>query len=162
MKNVNGTAAEAARAEALEAGRECFEAALQYLSLGWSPGALCPPDHYRMTDNHAKECGSPGKRPWHRWKDLQDKAADERTVRGWWRDHPDSNVGVFLGPVSGLIGIDVDGDEGERELQRVSGGDIPLTWKFTSGKGYRLLFRHPDGVTVRSTHFGPDEERRPL
>jgi hypothetical protein len=47
--------------------------------------------------------------------------------------------------------VDVEGDAGEAELLRRSGGDLPATWEFTSGKGRGLLYAIPAGATLRTT-----------
>jgi hypothetical protein len=150
-------ASEAARLEGLDAGRECLEAALEYLRLGLSPLCCCPPDHVGVGQWH--KCDSPGKAPLHKWKALQDKAASEREVRDWFRRHPNGNVGCCLGPVSRLVGIDVDDEEGERQLAELSAGDVPSTWEFTSGKGRRLLYKIPDGAVLRTTHQDRGKKR---
>ncbi|MFK5282383.1 bifunctional DNA primase/polymerase, partial [Lacticaseibacillus paracasei] len=46
--------------------------------------------------------------------------------------------------VSGLLALDIDGIEGERLLQELSGGDLPDTPEFTTGKGRRLLYAWPE------------------
>jgi hypothetical protein len=150
-------ATEAARLEGLDAGRECLAAALDYLRLGLSPTCCCPPDHVGVGGWH--KCDSPGKAPLHKWRELQDKAASEREVREWFRRHPNANVGVALGPVSGLVGIDVDDEEGERHLEEMSAGDLPDTWEFSSGKGRRLLYKIPAGAVLPTTHQDRGEKR---
>ncbi len=132
-------------------GERCLEAALAYRQLGWSSLALCSPDHAGFDGWH--KCASPGKRPWHRWIDSQSKAASKWQIENWWRQHPNSNVGVALGPVSGLVRIDVDGPEAEKALHRLSDGDLPRTLKFTGGRldSYGLLYSIPEGATLRTT-----------
>jgi hypothetical protein len=139
-----------------EPGSEILEAALGYLGRGWSVTACCPPDHVGIAlvnPKHAKECDRKhwGKAPWHRWKGLQMELPPERDVRGWWRDLPNSNAGMPLGGVTGLIGLDVDEQGGEDLLRRLSGGDLPETLEFTSGRGRRLLYRVPAVVVLRPT-----------
>ncbi len=150
---------ERAITEGLEAGRECLEAALEYLRLGWSPLCLCPPDHVGVGSWH--KCGSPGKVPVGPWKVYQEKAADESTIRHCWARQRNGNVGLALGPASGLVGVDIDGPDAEKELATLSGGDLPATLEFTSGKGRRLLYAIPEGVTLRTTHQDV-KEKRPL
>jgi putative DNA primase/helicase len=76
-------------------------------------------------------------------------------LRAQWRDNPLLNAGVALGPVSGLVAADTDGPDGEHSLAKVSGGDLPPTLEFVSGRengGRRLLYAIPPGVVLRSTH----------
>ena len=55
-----------------------------------------------------------------------------------------SGFGLVTG--NGLLAIDIDGFQAQKELDRVSGGDIPQTVSWTSGKAgrYQLLFRVPE------------------
>jgi hypothetical protein len=122
-------------------GAECLAAALDYLRRGWSPLCLCPPDHLGVGKAH--RCTSPGKRPLTDWKAYQDRPPTEQEVRVWWRRHPNANVGLALGPVSGMIGIGVDGEEGETVLAELSAGELPLTWEFRTGQGRRLFYAIP-------------------
>lgn len=132
---------------------ERIAAALAYRAFGWSVLALCPPDHQGMTAKHRDKCGSPGKCPWHRWKQYQDQLPTEAEINDWFQRNPQSNVGLALGPVSGVVRIDVDGQAGEAALAEASRGDLPDTLTFTGGKDYSrgLLFAIPPGVTVRTT-----------
>lgn len=146
--------------EGNRAGAECLAAALDYYRRGWCPLALCPPDHVGVGLVGHKHCESPGKRPWHTWKELQDprKRPTEATVRAWWRTLPNSNVGIALGPASGLIRVDVDGAQGEQYLLELSKGDLPQTVEMISGGGGRGLFYSiPPGIVLRPTHQHGDK-----
>jgi hypothetical protein len=114
-------------------GADCLAAALDYLALGWSVLPLA------------------GKIPRVGWKRLQESPADTDTAKGWWEKWPTANVGMALGvPSCPLVGIDIDGAEGERLLQEASGGDLPTTLEFTRGpNSRRLLYRIPDGEKFR-------------
>ncbi len=144
-----------------EDGQACLDAALSYLTLGWSVLALCPHDHVGIrlvSKNHSKTCDSPGKRPWHTWKDYQTERAAEDVVREWWRVLPNSNVGIALGPASGLIRVDVEGESGEAKLLQMSGGDLPRTLEFRSGRaggGRGLLYSIPPHARIATTYEKP-------
>ena len=152
-----------ARERRRQDGRECLAAAFDYLALGWSVLAVCPPDHVGVGSTHAKKCKNPGKAPWGEWKTYQSRLPTEEEVRRKWRDNETLNVGMALGPVSGLIGIDIDGAQGELRLQELSGGDLPWTLEFsTPGGGRRLLYRIPKDAKLRPTFqaVGVKEEVR--
>lgn len=145
------------------AGEDCLKAAHRYLRLGWPALALCPPDHVGVGREHGKSCGSPGKRPWHNWTEYQERLPTEKEVNEWWRVGCNSNVGVAMGPVCGLVGVDPDGPAGEAKLQEMSGGDLPDTLEFsTPGGGRRLLYAIPEGANFRPTYvaLGKKEELR--
>jgi putative DNA primase/helicase len=140
-------------AEAKKAGAECLAAALDYLGRGWSALAICPPDHAGVGKTHGQNCTSPGKSSWGPWKKYQTELPTENDIRRKWRDNPLLNVGIALGPVSRLVRIDVDGEEGPAFLKEMSGGPVPLTLEMISGGGGRgLLFAIPAGVVLRPTH----------
>lgn len=143
-----------------QVGKECLEAALDYVARGWSALCLCPPDHVGVGKEHNKNCQSRGKAPWGPWKEYQDTLPTEEELREKWRALPVANVGMAYGPVSGLIGIDVDGPAGEELLQKKSAGDLPLTLEFfTPGGGRRLLYRIPNGAILRTTYEAPAKKQ---
>jgi hypothetical protein len=121
-----------------------FQAALDYLDRRWSVLPLLPPN--------AKDARA-GKRPLCEWKRYQAQLPREEEIKDWWKRWPDANVGVVLGHVSALVGIDIDGPEGEAKLQELSQGDLPPTLEFTTGKGRRLLYRLPPELPARIRPF---------
>jgi hypothetical protein len=124
--------------------KACLAAATKYLKLGWSPLALCPWNHEGTNGAHQKECRTPGKAPLWPWKRYQDAPPKEAEIKIWWNRVPQSNVGIVMGPVSGLLGLDIDGDEGNKLLEAWSAGAAINTLEFTTpGGGRRLLFVHP-------------------
>jgi putative DNA primase/helicase len=148
---VQPDAAAAHMAEARRAGAECLAAALNYLGRSWSALAVCPPDHVGVGRTHARDCTSPGKAPWGPWKEYQTRLPTQDELRRKWRDNPLLNVGITLGGVTELIGLDIDEAGGEQLLVRLSKGDVPRTLEFSSGKGRRLLYRVPAGAELRPT-----------
>jgi putative DNA primase/helicase len=158
--NGNGNAADYHR-KRLADGAACLDAALDYVRRGWPALACCPPDHMGVGREHGKRCASPGKRPWHTWKEYQTRLPTEDDVRAWWHQTPTGNVGVALGPLGGIVRIDVDGAGGERLLAECSGGDLPPTLEFTSGRangGRGILYAIPPGVTFKTTFEQPDKK----
>ena len=117
----------------------CLTAALDYLARGWSAIALQP--------RQKKPIGS--------WEGFQTRLISEKALRLIWKREPEANVGIALGPVSGLIGIDIDGPEGLEkfaELAAIWGAkDDPGcktdTVAFRTGAGGgRLLYSLPRGA----------------
>ena len=136
-------------------GAACFEYALRYLrEFAWSVLAVCPPDHAGVGRTHGEHCQSPGKAPWGPWKEFQERLPTAEELRRKWHDNPTLNVGLALGPVSDLIRVDVDGPAGEQRLLQISGGFVPSTLEFTSGRangGRGLLYKIPPGADLRTT-----------
>jgi hypothetical protein len=137
---------------------DCFRAALGYLDRGWAALALCPPGHQGVTDWHRTTCQHPAKRPLGRWKGWQSRLPTLEELAAQWEAVPGANVGVVTGRVSGLVGIDVDGLEGERLLQDASGDEgTPGTLTFTTARGRRLLYALEPGTVVRGWSIHRDE-----
>lgn len=134
--------------EWLSDGKRCFEAALEYLALGWAVIPLCPPDHIGVGKAHLGKCTSPGKAPliagWASFEELPTVA----DVNHWWRQWPNANVGIVMGRISGLVGLDIDGETGERLLARMSLGLLPPSCEFHTPGGRRLLYAVPSGKAL--------------
>ncbi|MBT9168569.1 MAG: hypothetical protein DDT19_01916 [Syntrophomonadaceae bacterium] len=127
-----------------------LEAALSYVNLGLPIIPLCSSKHQGMSFSHREECESPGKTPvikeWQRrtvpqWEEVED----------WFRRNSHLNLGLILGRAGeeqgwNICGIDIDGEEAEERLQKMSRGVLPPTWEFATGNGRRLLYMLPEGA----------------
>jgi putative DNA primase/helicase len=93
--------------------------------------------------------------PWHTWTEYQTALPSEDDIRSWWRVLPTSNVGCALGPVSGIVRLDIEGAAAHQQLREISGGDLPETLEFKSGRrdgtGKGILWAIRPGVTFRTT-----------
>jgi len=111
-------------------GPGCKEAALHYLSLGWSVVPVQPR----------------AKRPIVRWTPYQGRRATTDEVEQWFRRWPDANVAIVTGAVSGLLVLDVDaGHGGDASLAALESEFAPLEPTLeclTGGGGRHLYFRH--------------------
>jgi putative DNA primase/helicase len=94
-----------------------------YRRLGWSP----IPIKERSKEPNLREL-----RPY-----LTRKATQEEFGAWSW-----SGVGIVTGPVSGVLVLDVDGPDGEAELQKHKHPVTPMVR--TASGGLHLYFRHPD------------------
>lgn len=67
-----------------------------------------------------------------------------RTIDDTFRLYPASNVGLILGPRSGLVDFECDSPEAEQTLLELFEGDIPETPTWQSTRGLHRLFKfHP-------------------
>ena len=114
---------------------------MSYAARGW----LIVPLHGVVgggcTCREGHGCKSPGKHP--RLLSWQTEAsADEQRIAEWLHDYPVMNIGVQMGPRSGIVDLETDNVQGENTLRLMFGGDIPPTPSFTSGKGTHRLFKY--------------------
>lgn len=103
---------------------QLLEAALDYAQRGWSVIPIVPRD----------------KRPAIPWSPYQHQAASASAIGVWWDVDPRRNVGIVTGKISGLVVLDVDGEEG---LASVRGRVLPVTPVAKTGKGFHYYFAHP-------------------
>src|SRR6516162_6323142 len=138
----------------------CLAAAIGYLKLGWSVIPLCTHDHAGVPGLHQKECTTPGKAPLWPWKQYQEKAMNASALRLLWSRCPTCNVGIVMGPVSNLIGFDVDGPAGMKFLDDLTADNpLPPTLQFdTPGGGLRYLFQWPKEYETRLRTLAPGSQ----
>src|SRR5215218_4665651 len=97
--------------------------AVEYHRRGWSPIPIKP----RSKEPNLREL-----RPY-----LTRKATQEELGAWSW-----PGVGIVTGPVSDVLLLDVDGPEGEAELQKHGHPVTPIVR--TAGGGLHLYFKHPE------------------
>jgi hypothetical protein len=112
-------------------------AALAYGASGWPVFPLHTPDQAGRCDCGNRECDSPGKHPWTA-HGLKDASRDELTIRRWWRQWPDANIGLPM--PHGYVAVDVDGEDGERALAE-AGYALPQTAIARTGRGFHYIYR---------------------
>lgn len=71
---------------------------------------------------------------------------DTATIGQWFSLWPESNLGVRLGPTSGLVDVEFDDAEGRETAERLL-SDIP-TPMFQSARSTHRLFQFPEGLTI--------------
>lgn len=118
------------------------------IDLGLPLIPLCSHDHENANAKHIARCKCPGKTPLIRGWQTRNNTTEEH-LEEWIQQFKTFNIGLPLGSASGYCGIDVDGDDGERYLIEMSGGNIPDTWEFVTGAGRRLLYTIPHGTKTK-------------
>lgn len=108
-------------------------AALDYCREGWSVIPVEPK----------------GKVPLVPWRDFQQKRATEAQIRKWWAKHPDANIGVITGEISGIVAVDVDTDRGGRAKPIAKEAPTKLVSR-TGGGGYHLIYQYPGSGRVQN------------
>ena len=121
-------------------------AAMQYAGYGWRVVILHSADVDGVCScSTGADCPSPAKHPrltkWH--ENATANAQElERLLTKW----PSSNVGVRLGPTSGIVDVEHDCQEGEATAERLLSGIQTPT--FTSHRSTHRLFRFPDDLAI--------------
>jgi hypothetical protein len=135
----------------------CLQAALDYLRRGWCPLALCPADHAGVDALHERTCTLPGWTPLWPWKDYRGRLPRESELKIYWNRNKQANVGIALGPASGLVLVLLDENEGDSEPSGASGQDWPETIEFIPPQGGRGLLYLLPGAT--GSVIAPSEHR---
>lgn len=93
-----------------------------------------------------------GKEPLIPWQEYQHRRASESEIRVWWTKWPDANVAIVTGSISGVICVDLDGEEGF-----LSANQMKLTSMVISltGNGKHLWYKHPGGVVENAVRKYP-------
>jgi len=139
---------EAERKAATRPTAGCLDAALAYARRGWPVLPL----HFAVRGACScgeHDCGSPCKHPL--WQlvphGFKDATTDLETIRRWWSQFPQANVGIRTGAVSRIVVLDVDPDKGgEESLARLlaQNGPLPVTREAATGGGGRHIYLcHP-------------------
>lgn len=106
-----------------------LDAALEYLEQGW---AVIP------IDPNAKK-------PLVKWGSYVDEMyfPSEDDIIEWWTRHPDANLAVITGPLSGIVVVDCDNEEAR--LAAEGAGLTRTPFVVRTKKGWHYYFRYPRG-----------------
>src|SRR5438132_5584978 len=85
---------------------QMLDAALAYASRGWPVLPIHTAKAGQCSCGHAA-CSSPGKHP-HTVHGVHNAAMDEATVRQWWSQRREANLGIATGAGSGIVALDID------------------------------------------------------
>jgi len=111
-----------------------LEQALAYIELGWAVFPVLANGKKPLTKNGFK-----------------DATKSAYTARKMWEAHPEANIGIATGQVSGLVVVDVDvknGAKGRESIQSIHGMTPTLTVRTPSG-GWHLYYCAPQEQEVR-------------
>lgn len=75
------------------------------------------------------------------WKSFQTTRADSDQILSWWVDEPAGNIGIVTGSVSGAVVLDIDSDEGQKNVDERGG--IPNTPLASTANGLHIYLAHP-------------------
>lgn len=96
--------------------------------------------------------GEARKRPLPGSRGLLEATTDEAQIRKWWEAHPKSNVGLATGKPSGLVVVDLDGDDAVTWFKtNVPESDRARIIQSTRAGRFHALYAQPPDVEVRNT-----------
>ena len=73
------------------------------------------------------------------WLDFQKEPATEEIIEGWWLSHPEANIGIITGRISGITVVDID-TKGETVVDL---NVFPETFTVaTPSGGYHLYYQY--------------------
>lgn len=81
-----------------------------------------------------------GKVPLVNWKPFQDRMPTEQEYAEWEQKFANCDWGFVTGPISGILVLDIDGEEGEKS---VKDKELPRTWEVKTPHGRHLYFSYP-------------------
>lgn len=97
------------------------------------------------------------KRPIIKWKPYQTEIAPRALVKHWSDQHPDGNVAIATGALSGVIGFDMDNEEA---VLRAYERGLPDTLLCRTPRGIHAFFKHPGGRVSNSAEIEPGWDLR--
>lgn len=104
------------------------------------------------TCSMGKDCESPGKHPKTK-NGLKDASTDTEQIKKWWPKESvlPSNIGIVTGGESGLVVIDVDGDEGFEALgnERVKDLKNEAVPSVRTGRGFHYYFKSKTPIKTK-------------
>jgi hypothetical protein len=81
------------------------------------------------------------KRPAISWEPYQHRRATQHELKRWFADG-ENNIGIVTGEISGLVVVDLDGDDGERSYNEL-GWSTDTRAATTWSGGVHFYFAHP-------------------
>ena len=114
--------------------------AASYAARGWQIVKLWGCDGPAVcTCWKGKDCATPGKHPVGEQWQLR-TTSDEDEVLSWFDGGKPVNIGLLLGPRSGVVDVELDGPEAIKAWNNLGLGEI-WTPTYTAGRGPHRLFR---------------------
>jgi hypothetical protein len=138
---------------------DTLKAAKAYAQRGWLVVPLHNPKQGKCSCRR-KDCSSHGKHP-RTEHGLKDGSTDPRQIEQWFTRWPDANLGILTGQASGLVVLDVDGEDGKASLRALMSAHAPLpktlcvrtgrTGSDGKRKGCHYYFRAPTEALIRNS-----------
>ena len=111
-----------------------LEAALKYRALGWSviplaEGVKIPPKGFSVIP-------------------YRERLATESEIKSWWSSNQNYNIGIITGKLSNLFVVDIDTEEGFKNINEYIPDSIVTPTASTPRGGQHLFFKYPIGNDI--------------
>ena len=91
-----------------------------------------------------RDCATPGKHPMgDQWQHRA--TCDETEILSWYDTGKPTNIGLLLGPRSGVVDVELDGPEAKEAWDNLGLGEI-WTPTYTAGRGPHRLFKWDESL----------------
>jgi len=87
------------------------------------------------------------KKPLIKWEPYQLQKPSEDEIKKWWGEHPDANIAIVCGQVSGVDVLDCDSQEAYDNINEFYLSDTLSTPTVKTPNGRHLYFKHRSGLT---------------
>jgi putative DNA primase/helicase len=113
-----------------------LDAALKYAEDGFSVLPLVAKQKYPLPGTHGSK----------------EATTDKKVIKKTFKNK-ELNIGVATGEISAFFVLDIDGEDGEASLNKLTDefGELPSTVEIKTGKGRHLLFQIPDGKCIKNS-----------
>jgi hypothetical protein len=82
-----------------------------------------------------------------KWEPYQLQKPTQDEIRKWWTEHPDANIAIVCGAVSGIDVLDCDSQEAYDNVNEFYLSDTFQTPTSKTPNGRHLYFKHRSGLT---------------
>jgi hypothetical protein len=79
---------------------------------------------------------------------YRERLATEDEIKSWWSDNPNYNVGIITGKLSNLFVVDIDTEEGFKNINEYIPDSIVTPTVATPRGGQHLFFKYPVGNDI--------------
>ncbi len=90
------------------------------------------------------------KKPLIKWEPYQKELATVEQIKKWWTENPDANVGIVTGSISDLGVIDIDSDDGRKNIEPFLPDSFLSPTVNTPRGGLHYYCRHEKGMNNKA------------
>lgn len=83
------------------------------------------------------------KKPLVEWQPYHTMKAVDTVILDWQKSFHDCQWGIVTGKVSGILVLDIDGEEGRESVSKLT-NEMPVTWTTKTRKGWHYYFKWED------------------